>query len=72
MQHPLKKNEIVTEEDIDEKCQDDKIPQDYYLVLGDNRKVSADSRYYGLIPKSSIVGKVSIRFWPLNKLGIID
>ena len=68
----LKKNEIVTEEDINKKCQDDKIPQDYYLVLGDNRKVSADSRYYGLIPKSSIVGKVSIRFWPLNKLGIID
>lgn len=68
----LKKNEIVTEEDINKKCQDDKIPQDYYLVLGDNRKVSADSRYYGLIPKSSIVGKVSFRFWPLNKLGIID
>ena len=68
----LKKNEIVTEEDINKKCQDDKIPQDYYLVLGDNRKVSADSRYYGLIPKSSIIGKVSFRFWPLNKLGIID
>jgi len=33
-----------------------KVPQDYYLVLGDNRDNSADSRVYGFIPRQEIVG----------------
>ena len=32
------------------------VPQDHYLVLGDNRDNSADSRYYGFIPRDEIVG----------------
>ena len=43
------------------------IPKDKYLVLGDNREVSKDSRSFGLIDKDQIVGKVSFRFWPLNE-----
>lgn len=35
-----------------------KIPKDYYLVLGDNRLRSSDSREIGLIKKSSVVGKL--------------
>ncbi len=49
----------------------DKIPQDKYLVLGDNRLNSLDSREIGLISKEDIIGKVAIRFWPLNKLTVI-
>lgn len=52
-------------------CPIDKIPEDYYLVLGDNRLISKDSRSVGLIPKEEIQGKVVLRFWPLNKTGII-
>ena len=43
------------------------IPKDKYLVLGDNREVSKDSRSFGLIDKDQIVGKVSFRLWPLNE-----
>lgn len=43
------------------------IPQDKYLVLGDNRVNSLDSREIGLVSKEDIIGKVSVRFWPLNK-----
>lgn len=44
------------------------IPEDMYLVLGDNREDSLDSREIGLIHKDEIIGKVSFRIWPLNKL----
>nr|MCR5483032.1 signal peptidase I [Bacilli bacterium] len=36
----------------------DKIPDDKYLVLGDNRSDSLDSRKYGFIDKKNITGKV--------------
>lgn len=43
------------------------IPKNKYLVLGDNREVSKDSRSFGLIDKDQIVGKVALRFWPLDQ-----
>lgn len=46
----------------------DVIPEDMYLVLGDNRPDSLDSREIGLISKDGVIGKVSFRIWPLNKL----
>jgi signal peptidase I len=33
-----------------------KVPKDHYLVLGDNRDNSADSRVYGFVPRDEIVG----------------
>lgn len=43
----------------------DVIPDDYYFVMGDNRENSLDSRYYGLIKKDQILGKVQFRLWPI-------
>ena len=51
----------------------EKIPGDSYLVMGDNREISYDSRspQVGTIKKDKIIGKAIIRIWPLNKIGRI-
>jgi signal peptidase I len=42
------------------------IPADHYFVMGDHRADSCDSRYWGPIPRSLIVGKVDVRVWPIT------
>ncbi len=46
-----------------------RIPSGDVYVMGDNRMLSCDSRYWGPIKKSTIVGKVDVRIWPLSRLG---
>lgn len=48
-----------------------KIETGYYLVMGDNRSRSADSRVFGLVEGKKIVGRAVFRFWPLNRTGFI-
>lgn len=48
----------------------DTIPEDMYLVLGDNREDSLDSRDIGLISKDSVNGKIVLRIWPINKISV--
>lgn len=56
-----------------DKCPDNKIPEDMYLVLGDNRGDSYDSRdpNLGLVSKNQIKGKAIFTIYPFNKLGKI-
>jgi len=46
------------------------IPAGEYFMMGDNRGNSEDSRYFGPIPGSLIVGHVVLRFWPLGSIHV--
>lgn len=45
--------------------------EDEYFILGDNRLISKDSRYFGAITKDEIIGKVVFRLFPFNKIGTV-
>ncbi len=48
-----------------------RLGEDEYLVFGDNRGNSVDSRYFGIIKSSNIQGRVVFRFWPLDRVGFL-
>lgn len=48
-------------QDVDAFCN---VPEDHYLVLGDNSAHSRDGRYFGWLPNENIVGRVSCIWWP--------
>lgn len=48
-----------------------KVPEGDYFVMGDNRPHSSDSREFGPIVKSAIIGKALIRYWPLSQFGVV-
>jgi signal peptidase I len=43
-----------------------------YFLLGDNRRVSRDSRHFGEVPLNHIYGKAIFRYWPISKFGKIE
>jgi len=47
------------------------VPEGHYFVLGDNRRYSADSRWYGAIPREKIIGKVVKIYWPTRRMGFV-
>jgi signal peptidase I len=47
---------------------DTRIPKDMYLMMGDNRVQSCDSRVWGLVPRKDLIGEVFLTYWPLSRI----
>jgi signal peptidase I len=48
------------------------VPAGELFVMGDHRMMSADSRVFGPIPVSSVIGRGILRYWPLSGFGIVS
>ena len=47
------------------------VPPGHYWMMGDNRGNSSDSRVFGAIPESSIIGRAFVKVWPITAFGFL-
>jgi signal peptidase I len=47
------------------------VPNGYLFVMGDHREQSQDSRVFGPIPRTSVIGRAWLRYWPFANFGFV-
>jgi signal peptidase I len=47
------------------------VPAGDYYMMGDNRSISCDSRYWGPLPSNLVVGEAVMKFWPFSHFGFL-
>lgn len=47
------------------------VPANQYFMMGDYHSNSCDSRSWGTVPRSDIIGKAFVRIWPLSRIGFL-
>jgi signal peptidase I len=47
------------------------VPKGDYYMMGDNRPLSDDSRYWGPVPQSWVIGTAFFTYWPLDRIGTL-
>ena len=48
------------------------VPEGSVWLMGDYRTNSADSRVFGAVPLTEVRGRAIFRFWPLDRIGVMD
>ena len=48
------------------------VPADSVFLLGDHRAASDDSRVFGMVPISRIIGRTVLRYWPFDRIGVLQ
>ena len=47
-----------------------KVPPDQYVMMGDNRTMSCDSRAWGPVPRANLIGEVFAVYWPPDRIAL--
>ncbi|MGI8801916.1 MAG: signal peptidase I [Solirubrobacteraceae bacterium] len=48
-----------------------KVPAGHWFMMGDNRGMSDDSRFWGPVPRKWIIGGAFATYWPVGRIGIL-
>lgn len=48
------------------------VPQGELIVMGDHRNRSLDSRVFGSVKESEVIGRAVLRFWPIDQLSLLQ